>query len=122
MVATRIESILSLRSRSQQFLIGALAFDELVRALRWYSFDDEDEKGRWDPRLVVKDLPDELQTEYLFYVKWRGLIGQGIPKSTGWVYGQSAESYGWIDKAAFKKQFTEEFHKLTLLLTAEGCR
>ena len=111
----RLKAISSLRLQSEQFLNGDVAFEELIHALSWHSFDDEDENGRWDPRLAIKDLPGELQTEYLFYVKWRGHVGQGEPKSSHWAYGQSTEPYGWIDKVAFKKQFSQEFRQLTLL-------
>lgn len=110
----RLTAILKLRTRSEQFANGTLPFEELPRALSWFSFDDEDDEGRWDPRMAVKDLSEELQMEYLFYVKWRGEAAHGSPKSTTWVYGKSIEPYGWIDKQAFHKMFTEEFFRLKL--------
>ena len=48
-----------------------LGFEKLIAAIRWYSFDDEHDEGRWEPRMAVKDWSLELQREYLFYVKWR---------------------------------------------------
>lgn len=36
-------AIRELRSRSEQFASGTLPFDQLLKALSWYSFDDENE-------------------------------------------------------------------------------
>jgi hypothetical protein len=53
-------------------------------------------------------------------VKWRNAAASGIPKSTHWIYGDNSERYGWIDKEAFHKMFTDEFRLLTLLSIPDG--
>ena len=98
---------MELRTRSQRFARGEMAFEEFRPALGWFTFDDE---GRWEPRLAVKDLPDELQVEYLFYVKWLLATNEDLFKSSLWKYGESQEPYGWIDKNKYQRLFADEFH------------
>src|SRR5690348_2495041 len=104
----RLTAILELRAASQRFVTGEMPFEEFVRALSWHSFDDEDDEGMWNPRASVKDLPQALQAEYLFYVKWRLANNpKGDFRSAGWVYGANSESYGWIDKQRYHKTFSD---------------
>jgi hypothetical protein len=110
----RLSAILRLRAISRRFAVGELPFNEFLPALKWYSFDDENDEGRWEPRMAVKDLCQELHAEYLFYVKWRGEAGADKFKSSQWVYGESKDQHGWIDKQAYHRLFTEEFCRLKL--------
>jgi hypothetical protein len=47
-------------------------------------------------------------------VKWRGEAGADKFKSSQWVYGESKDQHGWIDKQAYHRLFTEEFCRLKL--------
>jgi hypothetical protein len=111
----RLKAIRELRALSTGFANGELSFEKFRPALSWHSFDDEDEQGKWDPRVSVRDFPEELQGEYLFYVKWRVAAARGDPKAANWNYGDSQEPYGWIDKEAYRRAFSEEFARLKLL-------
>jgi len=112
----RLNAILELRNRSQRFITGEMQFSEFLSALSWYRFDDEmeDENGEWDPERAVKDLSDELQQEYLFYVRWHLAASTKKFANPHWVYGESQEPYGWIDKKAYCKQFVKAFQSLKL--------
>lgn len=112
---SRLKAIRKLRILSTGFANGEVSFEIFLPALSWHSFDDEDEEGRYDPRASVKDLPPELRAEYLFYVKWRVAAANGSFKASDWKYGDGQEPYGWIDKEAYRKMFSQEFSGLKLL-------
>jgi len=111
----RLKAIFELCRRSEQYVNGDLSFEKFRPALSWYRFDDEDDQGRWDLKLAVKDLAQELQTEYLFYVRWAGEAARGNPKVPGWLFGRCEEPYGWIDKTAFHRLFNQGFRQLNFL-------
>jgi len=112
---SRLKAIRELRNLSKGFANGELSFEKFRPALGWHSFDDEDEQGKWDPQASVEDLPVELRAEYLFYVKWRVAEAHGSFKASDWKYGECQEPYGWIDKEAYRKAFSEEFLRLRLV-------
>lgn len=107
----RTEVIERMRALSRRFIDGEIPFDEFYPALGQLV-------GYFDPYdRDIRDLPAALQAEVIFYEDWTGSEFSESPKpmpaAKDWVYGESTEPYGWIDRDAFRRLFAEDFRRLS---------
>lgn len=103
---TDLEILRRLRESSNAFVEKSIPFE------KFYAVFCMDAHRLFDLRL--EELPDNLRAEVLFYLRWEGFgpYEGHVPVRTGWRYGESAEEYGWIDKARFAEQFAHEYKTL----------
>ncbi len=62
---------------------------------------------------AIEQLSDSLADEAERYVFWLGgEFGESedqIPRRAGWKYGESDETYGWVDQEAYRARLHEAF-------------
>jgi hypothetical protein len=101
-----LETLRHLRDLSNAFINKSVCFETFYAA-----FCAEAHKFF---ELVIDELPDDLQAEVVFYLRWEGFgpYEGHVPVRTDWRYGESNEEYGWIDKTRFSEQFASEYRKV----------
>ncbi len=105
------KAICEMRELSKQFIAKNIEFDLFFEQMIFILGQDFDQ---------IEDYIDRLkkdhQTELLFYNKMTGGDSSQdeseIPKNLKWVYGDSSEKYGWIDKERFYSLYKTEFGKI----------
>lgn len=107
----RVEAIRAMRRLSEQFIAGELPFEQFHPALK-------QQFACFDPlEWYTRDLPADLRAEVVFFSDWLGgefgETSDVIPRAAGWRYGQSTESYGWIDKEQYRRQLEQGLRGLT---------
>ncbi len=105
------KAICQMRGLSEKFIAKNIEFNLFFEQMIFILGQDFDQIEDY-----IDSLKKDQQTELLFYNKMTGGDSSQdeseIPKNSNWVYGDSSEKYGWIDKERFYSLYKAEFEKL----------
>jgi hypothetical protein len=102
-----LAAIKQCRSIVRDFIAGHLDYGEFRKRMAAAT-------GPFDPlSWALEGLTSDQEAEVVLYVDWLGgEFGETehlIPRRADWVYGESEESYGWVDQNEYRRRLEQAF-------------